>query len=81
MDRNLVLAILLSVVIILGFQLVFKMYSPPPAKQPVRKEAPAATQPHRATEPQKVVPHPAVPTPPPATVPAPAKSEEIKASK
>jgi YidC/Oxa1 family membrane protein insertase len=35
MDRNLTLAIVLSVVIIVGFQLLFQAYAPPPPKKPV----------------------------------------------
>lgn len=34
MDRNLVLAIVLSIVIILGFQVLFQTFSPPPSKKP-----------------------------------------------
>lgn len=79
MDRNLVLAILISVLIILGFQFVFQMYSPPPAKQPVRKEAP--TPPPRTAEPEKIAEKQAPPPQPSAAVPAPAKAEEVKAAK
>jgi YidC/Oxa1 family membrane protein insertase len=34
MDRNLVLAIVLSIVIIVGFQFLFQTFSPPPPKKP-----------------------------------------------
>ena len=34
MDRNLILAIVLSVVIIVGFQFLFQTFSPPPPKKP-----------------------------------------------
>lgn len=34
MDRNLILAIVLSVLIIVGFQYFIQPYSPPPAMQP-----------------------------------------------
>ncbi|HMK36697.1 MAG TPA: membrane protein insertase YidC [Desulfomonilaceae bacterium] len=40
MDRNLVLAIVLSIVIILGFQFLYQAYAPPPKKPPVTTEAP-----------------------------------------
>jgi YidC/Oxa1 family membrane protein insertase len=39
MDRNLVLAIVFSVVIILGFQFYFQSVAPPPPKQPTTKES------------------------------------------
>jgi YidC/Oxa1 family membrane protein insertase len=35
MDRNLVLAIVLSIVIIVGFQFLFQTFSPPPPKKPL----------------------------------------------
>jgi YidC/Oxa1 family membrane protein insertase len=35
MDRNLILAIVLSIVIIVGFQFLFQAYAPPPPKKPV----------------------------------------------
>ncbi len=34
MDRNLILAIVISIVIIIGFQFVFQAYGPPPQKKP-----------------------------------------------
>ena len=34
MDRNLVLAIVLSIVIIVGFQFLLQTFSPPPPKKP-----------------------------------------------
>ncbi len=37
MDRNLILAIVLSVVIIVGFQYFFQSFSPPPQQQPRKK--------------------------------------------
>ena len=37
MDRNLILAIVLSVVIIIGFQYFFQSFSPPPQKHPMKK--------------------------------------------
>ncbi len=33
MDRNLILAIVISIVIIVGFQFVFQAYAPPPPKK------------------------------------------------
>lgn len=35
MDRNLILAIVLSIIIIVGFQFLFQAYAPPPPKKPV----------------------------------------------
>lgn len=64
MDRNLILAIVLSVVIIVGFQFVFQAYAPPPAKKPFQVSEPVGgTQP------------PAVPEKPPAS-PSVADSKE-----
>ncbi len=37
MDRNLILAIVLSVVIIVGFQYIFQQFSPPPQQHPMKK--------------------------------------------
>uniref|UniRef100_A0A7C4AT96 Membrane protein insertase YidC n=1 Tax=Desulfomonile tiedjei TaxID=2358 RepID=A0A7C4AT96_9BACT len=37
MDRNLILAIVLSVVIIIGFQYFFQQFSPPPQQPPMKK--------------------------------------------
>jgi len=37
MDRNLILAIVLSVIIIIGFQYFFQSFSPPPQHPPVKK--------------------------------------------
>lgn len=49
MDRNLILAIVLSIAIIVGFQLLFQVYSPTPAKPPAQKEAPTAPPPPQPT--------------------------------
>lgn len=84
MDRNLVLAIVISVLIIVGFQLVFQVFSPPPAKQPAHKETPTATQPRRGPEPEKVAP-PQTPAEqlPVGKIPEPVfqKPEEVKPGK
>lgn len=57
MDRNLVLAIVLSVVIILGFQFLFQGYAPPPpAKPPVTKESPTQVAPPGHPEERKEIP-------------------------
>lgn len=36
MDRNLILAIVLSIIIIVGFQFLFQAYAPPPPRKPVQ---------------------------------------------
>jgi YidC/Oxa1 family membrane protein insertase len=84
MDRNLILAIVLSVLIIVGFQLVFQAYSPHPATQPIRKQTPTATQAARGPEPAKAVePQPPAEQPPAGKTPQAIvqKPEEVEPAK
>jgi len=61
MDRNLILAIVLSVLIIIGFQYFFQAFSPPPAKKPpVTTEAPAPAAPSPAPAPATPLEQPRV---------------------
>lgn len=53
MDRNLFIAIIVSIVIIVGFQYFFQVYSPPsPKKQPSKTEAPKKDQPPSVKQPE-----------------------------
>ncbi len=78
MDRNLVLAIILSIAIILGFQLFFQHFSPPPKKVPITTEStkqPASgpSAPALTEKPEKVPPSTSAVAPkPPSTALAPA---------
>jgi len=66
MDRNLVLAIVISVVIILGFQYFYQAFSPPtPKKAPATTEAGRTTPPVPPPEPEKRIQEPAAPSTPP----------------
>ncbi len=67
MDRNLILAIVLSVVIIIGFQFFFQHFSPPPQQHPMKKteqvsptqkpESPAVKKPEAPPEKPKEPSH------------------------
>jgi YidC/Oxa1 family membrane protein insertase len=76
MDRNLVLAIVISIVIIVGFQLLFQTFSPPPKKPPITTESTKQPAPTPRKEAFEKAPPPvkeAAPAPvPEAKVPAPA---------
>jgi YidC/Oxa1 family membrane protein insertase len=50
MDRNLVLAIVLSIAIIVGFQYLYQVYAPPPQKPPATTEAQKDASPSRQPE-------------------------------
>ncbi len=90
MDRNLVLSIILSIAIILGFQLYLQHFAPPPKKLPTitentKQPAPAPLTPPLPKAPEEelpstkaVAPEAAVTTPPPKAGIAPAKEVRIK---
>ncbi|MDQ7783135.1 MAG: membrane protein insertase YidC [Desulfomonilaceae bacterium] len=56
MDRNLVFAIVLSIVIIVVFQYFFQAFSPPPQKVPSTTEGPKETAPPRDARPEEFKP-------------------------
>ncbi|MBI5571462.1 MAG: membrane protein insertase YidC [Desulfomonile tiedjei] len=84
MERNLILAIVFSVVIILGFQYFFQTFSPPPAKKP-QEITEAAKQAKQPDEPTTVAQESVAPKAPAAapskpeaapSVPAPSPAKE-----
>ena len=69
MDRNLVISIVLSIVIIVAFQYFFQSFSPPPAKKgPSTTEGSKETRPPRTPDTQEVAKPPAAKEPVPAAV-------------
>jgi len=76
MDRNLVLAIVLSIVIIVVFQYFFQSFSPAPAKK-----APSTTEGQKETRPAPTQEAREDTQPRPGELPAPTVTEDAKSSK
>lgn len=76
MDRNLVLAIVVSIVIIVGFQYFFQSFSPPPAKK-----APDTTEGQKETKQPRPQPSEDAARPRPAEQPAPKAEPDAKPAK